>query len=154
MKDNFWHVRNDFLTSAPRNVVRGTSDDDKKNYARAELELSKEVALLDDALALFITSLQGSHRNLDDWKDNISVKVAVAMANSALNYLLLARHSVMFGYFPECRDLLRSCHERITRCYLFFADVNEVKKFLSGKKLSDKSEQLYVDKKGGGHSQS
>lgn len=147
MKDNFWHVRNDFLTSEPRNVVSGIFADDKKGYARAESELSKEVALLDDALALFVASLQGGYRNENEWQDNISVKAAVAMANSALNYLFLARHAILLGYFPECRDLLRSCHERITRCYLFFADKDEAQKFLSGKKLSERSEQLYVDKK-------
>lgn len=147
MKDNFWHVRNDFLTSDPRNVVRGIFDDDKRNYARAESELSKEVALLDDALALFVTSLQGGYRNESEWQDNVSVKAAVVMANAALNYLFLARHAVLLGYFPEARNLLRGCHERITRCYLFFADKNEAQKFLSGKKLSDKSEQLYIDKK-------
>jgi hypothetical protein len=66
MKDDFWHVRNDFLTSEPRNVIRGILDDDKKNYARAESELSKEVALLDDALTLFVTSLQGGYRNAQE----------------------------------------------------------------------------------------
>ncbi len=147
MKDNFWHVRNDFLTSDPRNVVSGIFDDDKRNYARGESELSKEVALLDDALALFVTSLQGGYRNKSEWQDNVSVKAAVAMANSALNYLFLARHAILLGYFPEARNLLRGCHERITRCYLFFVDENEAQKFLSGKSLSDKSEQSYVDKK-------
>ncbi len=147
MKDNFWHVRNDFLTSEPRDVVRGILDDDKRNYARAESELSKEVALLDDALTLFVTSLQGGYRNAEEWKDNVSVKAAVAMANSTLNYLFLARHAVLLGYFPEVRDLLRSCHERITRCYLFFVDKDEAQKFLSGERLAKYSEQAYVDKK-------
>lgn len=135
MKDNFWHVRNDFLTSEPRDVVSGILDDDKRNYARAESELSKEVALLDDALTLFVTSLQGGYRNAQEWKDNVSVKAATAMANSTLNYLFLARHAVLLGYFPEVRGLLRSCHERITRCYLFFVDKDEAQKFLSGKEI-------------------
>ena len=138
MKDDFWHVRNDFLTSEPRQVVRGIFDDDKKNYQKAELELNKEVALLDDALTLFVTSLQGGYHNVDNWKNSVSVKAAVAMANSALNYLFLARHAVMLGYFPECRDLLRSFHERITRCYLFFADRDEAERFFSGKKIEQK----------------
>jgi len=138
MKDDFWHVRNDFLTSEPRQVVRGIFDDDKKNYQKAELELSKEVALLDDALTLFVTSLRGGYHDVDKWRNNVSVKAAVAMANSALNYLFLARHAVMLGYFPECRDLLRSCHERITRCYLFFADKEEAERFFSGKQIEQK----------------
>ena len=147
MKDEFWHVRSDFLTSDPHQIVKDTFNDDKKNYARAELELSKDVSLLDDALALFITSLQGGYRKSKNWKDNDSVKAAVAMANSALNYLLLARHSILLGYFAEARNLLRGCHERITRCYLFYADVDEARKFLTGKKLCNGSEQSYVDHK-------
>lgn len=143
MKDNFWHVRSDFLTSEPRDVVRGIINDDKKNYSRAESELSKEVALLDEALTLLVASLQGGYRNAQEWKDNVSVKAATAMANSTLNYLLLARHAVLFGYSPEVRDLLRSCHERITRCYLFYADKDEAQKFLSGQEIPQRD----VDKK-------
>jgi hypothetical protein len=135
MKDDFWHMQHDFLSSAPRDVVRGILEDDKKNYKKAEAELNEELALLNDALTFFISSLQGGYRNLEQWKDNISVKAAVAMANSDLNYLLLARHAVVLGYFPECRDLLRSCHERITRCYLFFVDKDEAKRFFTGKKI-------------------
>jgi len=138
MKDDFWHMQHEFLSSAPRDVVRGILEDDKKNYKKAEAELNEELTLLNDALTLFITSLQGGYRNLEQWKDNISVKAAVTMANSDLNYLLLARHAVMLGYFPECRDLLRSCHERITRCYLFFVDKDEAKRFFTGKEIMQK----------------
>jgi len=143
MKDNFWHARSDFLTSEPRNVVRGILEDDKRNYARAESELSNEVASLDDALTLFVTSLQGGYRNAQEWKDNVSVKAATVMANSTLNYLFLARHAVLLGYFPEVRDLLRSCHERITRCYLFYADKDKAQNFLSGQEIPQRD----VDKK-------
>jgi hypothetical protein len=147
VKDNFWHMNSDFLSSPPRKVVQSILFADKKNYKKAESELSDEVTLLEDALTLYVTSLQGGYRNAPKWQDNISVKAAVAMANSALNYLFLARHAILLGYFPEARNLLRGCHERMTRCYLFFADKDEAQKFLSGKKLSEKSEQLYVDKK-------
>ena len=136
-------MNHDFLSSLPRNVVMGILDADKKNYKRAESELSEEVTLLDDALTLFVTSLQGGYRNAQEWKDNISVKAAVAMANSTLNYLFLARHAILLGYFPEVRDLLRSCHERITRCYLFFADKDKAQKFLSGQEIPQRD----VDKK-------
>ena len=71
------------------------------------------------------------------------MKAATAMANSTLNYLLLARHAVLFGYFPEVRDLLRGCHERITRCYLFYADKDKAQKFLSGQEIPQRD----VDKK-------
>jgi hypothetical protein len=116
----------------------GILGDDKKNYKRAESELSVEVSLLDDALTLYVTSLQGGYRSLDEWKDNVSVKAAVAMANSTLNYLLLARHAVLLGYFAEARNLLRGCHERMTRCYLFYADKNEAQRFFSGKQIDQK----------------
>ena len=145
MKDDLWHTRSDFLTSEAPDVVRGILCDDRRNYARAESELGRELALLDDALALFVTSLQGGYRNRSEWEENASVKAAAAMASSALNYLFLARHAVLLGYFAEARNILRGCHERMTRCYLFYADVNEAQKFLSGKKLTGRSEQSYVD---------
>ena len=143
MKDKLWHVRSDFLTSDPRKVVKGIFDEDTKNYERANVELSEEVILLDDALTLFVASLQGGYSNAEQWKENISVKASVAMANSTLNYLLLARYAVLFGYFPEVRDLLRSCHERITRSYLFFVDKDEAQKFLSGQEIPQRG----VDKR-------
>ncbi|MGD0781184.1 MAG: hypothetical protein ABR954_10480 [Dehalococcoidales bacterium] len=147
MKDKFWNVHRNFLSASPLDIVKSLFNDDKKNYSMAESKFSKEIALLDDALVLFISSLQGAYRSLDKWKDNTSTKASIAMANSTLNYILLARHAVLLGYFPECRNLLRSCHERITRSFLFYADINEAQKFLSGKQLSTKSEQSYVDNK-------
>ncbi len=135
MENDFWHVHSDFLTSDPSRLVKSLFDDDTKNYERAKTELSNDVILLGDAITLFVTSLQGGYQKQEEWKDNISVKASVAMANSTLNYLLLARHAVLFGYFPEGRDLLRSCHERITRSYLFFIDNSKAKEFLSGKEI-------------------
>jgi len=143
--DDLWNTKSGFFKSAPQEILKDIYDDDKKNYQKMEAELSKEVALLDDSLVLFITSLQGGYSNYDNWKDNVSLKAAVPMATSAFNYLLLARHAVSMGYFAETRDLLRSCHERMTRCYLFYADTSEAQKFLSGEQLRKCSEQEYVD---------
>lgn len=75
---------------------------------------------------------------LDDWKSRLNLRAAMAMAGSALNYILLARHSILLGYYPEARDLLRGCHERITRCYLFHVDNEATKRFFSGKQILQK----------------
>ena len=58
------------------------------------------------------------------------------MLASALNYILLARHGILLGYYPEAHDLLRSCYERISRCYLFFYSKRFANRFLAGKKIA------------------
>ncbi len=66
------------------------------------------------------------------------------MAEDTLNYILLARHSVLLGYVPEVEALIRSCYERTTRCYLFFANQKKAHAFLSGEQIS----QVCVDSEG------
>lgn len=143
MKDKIWHIRNDFLESKPRDILKGILNDDKANYAKAESELGEFIELLDDAMTLYLESLQGAYRHLDEWKSKASLQASVAMAVATLNYILLARHGILLGYYPEVRDLLRSCYERTTRCYLFFVDEKEAKRFLAGKQIR----QPEVDKK-------
>jgi len=80
-------------------------------------------------------ALQAAYRLMDKWKDNSSNRAAIAMLTSALNYILFARHGILLGYYPEVRDLLRSCYERISRCYLFFYSKKFANSFLAGKKI-------------------
>jgi hypothetical protein len=135
MESGFWHMKHDFLNTSPRDIVRGIIEDDKNNYARAKAEFSEEIKLLDDALALFVMSLQGGYRIQTAWENNISVKASVVMANAMLNQLFLARHAVMLGYFAECHDLLRSFHERVNCCAVFFNDEDEAKHFFDGAEI-------------------
>lgn len=87
--------------------------------------------MLDRAIALHIEALQGAHKILDDWKAKPNLKAAIAMAGSALNYILIARHGIQLGYYPEARDLLTGCHECITRCYLIHSDDEATARFFT-----------------------
>ncbi len=159
MESEIWHVTDDFsklpATDALKNILR----DDGKNYDRAKSELSEDIELLSKAIVLYIESLQAAHNVIDKWKDNNSNRAAIAMLVSALNYILLARHGIMLGYYPEVQDLLRSCYERITRSYLFFHSERFADRFLSGKQIKayevddelsrleedpDKREELFI----------
>lgn len=143
MKDQIWHWNGSFLNKNPKDILEKLLKDDKANYKKAESELSGTIELLDRAIILYIEALKGAYRKLDEWKFRLNLRAAMAMAGSALNYVLLARHSILLGYYPEARDLLRGCHERITRCYLFHADDEATNKFFSGEQIK----QSEVDNK-------
>ncbi len=128
-------MTDDFNKLPARDVLKNILRDDRKNYDRAESELSEDFEFLDDAIVLYIESLQAAYRLVDKWKDNDSNRAAMAMLISTLNYILLARHGILLGYYPEVRDLLRSCHERISRCPLFFSDGETARRFLAGKEI-------------------
>ncbi|MFC1949558.1 hypothetical protein ACFLW0_05245 [Chloroflexota bacterium] len=135
MENEIWHLNTDFNTLPARDGLQNILRDDRKNYDKAELELGEDIKLLDDALVLYIEALQAGYHQVDKWKDNDSNRAAVAMLISALNYILLARHGILLGYYPEARDLLRSCFERTLSCFLFFHDEKYARRFLSGKKI-------------------
>ncbi|MFC1904985.1 hypothetical protein ACFLXT_04415, partial [Chloroflexota bacterium] len=128
---------------SPKGALEQLIKEDEANYDRAKGELACTIDVLDRAIALYIEALQGAYKALDDWKAKPNFKAAMAMAGSALNYILLARHGILLGYYPEARDLLRGCHERITRCYLFYSDDEATAKFFAGEQIS----QVEVDGK-------
>lgn len=135
MKEKIWHLTDDFNKLPAREGLKNILRDDRKNYDRAESELGEDIELLNEAIALYIESLQAAYRLIDKWKGNDSNRAAIAMMVSTLNYILLARHGILMGYYPEVRDLLRSCFERISSCYLFFHDGEFARRFLSGEKI-------------------
>jgi len=136
MDDKIWHISSGFVKFKPQDVLKSILNDDKANNDKAQSELGKEIELLDTAIALYIELLQAAYRRIDEWKNVASFRAAIAMAGSALNYILLARHGILLGYYPEARDLLRGCYERITCCSVFFVDEKEARRFLSGEKIS------------------
>jgi len=138
MGNELWHLTDDFEKLPARDVLRNILRDDRRNYDRAELELGEDIKLLDDAVILYMESLQAAYRLVDEWKGNNSNRAAIAMLTSTLNYALLARHGILLGYYPEVRDLLRSCYERISRCYLFFYSNKFANSFLSGKEIKQR----------------
>lgn len=134
-EDTIWHIDNNLLKLSPQAALSRILGDDKANYDKAESELSKEIGLLDDGISLYVELVQAAYKRIDEWRTVPSLQAAIAMAVVALNYILVARHSILLGYYPETRGLLRSCHEAVTRCYLFFTDDREAQKFLSGEEI-------------------
>jgi len=135
MEEKIWHLTDDYNKLPARDVLKNILRDDKSSYEKAESELSADIELLDDAITLFIQALQAAYRLTDKWKDNDSNRAAIAMLVSTLNYILLARYSILLGYYPEARDLLRSCFERTLSCLLFFHDGEYSRRFLSCEKI-------------------
>ncbi len=135
MEERIWYLTDDFNKLPARDVLKNILRDDRQNYDRAESELGEDIKLLDDTIVLYIESLQAAYHFIDKWKDNNSNRAAIAMMISTLNYIFLARHGILTGYYPEVCDLLRSCYERISRCYLFFYSKKFANRFLSGKKI-------------------
>ncbi len=134
MANEIWHLTNDFLKLSAADVFKHILRDDKNNYNRSESELDV-IKLLDSAIILYVESLQAAYRLVDKWENNISNQAAMALLGATLNYILLARHGVLLGYYPEVRDLLRSCFERISSCCVFFHDENFARRFLSGEEI-------------------
>jgi len=146
MGNEIWHLTDDFEKLPARDVLKNILRDDRKNYDRAKSELGEDIKLLDDAIVLYMESLQAAYRLIDEWKGNNSNRAAIAMLTSTLNYILLARHGILLGYYPEVRDLLRSCYERISRCYLFFFDGETARRFLAGEQIWQKEVRKKLSK--------
>jgi len=159
MENEIWHLTDGFNKLPATDALNSILRDDRKNYDRAESELSEDIELLSKAIVLYIESIQAAYNIIDKWKDNDSNRAAIAMLVSNLNYILLARHGILLGYYPEAQDLLRSCYERISRCYLFFHSKKFANRFLSGKQIKasevdvelsklekdpDKREELFI----------
>jgi len=143
MGNEIWHLTDNSNKLPARDVLRNILRDDRKNYDRAESELGEDIKLLDDEMVLYIKSLRAAYRLIDEWKSNDCNRAAIAMIVSTLNYILLARHGILLGYYPEVRDLLRSCYERISRCHLFSLDDETARRFLVGEQIGQKE----VDRK-------
>ncbi len=135
MENEIWHLTDDLNKLPAKDVLNNLLRDDRRNYDKAESELSEDIELLNKAIVLYIESIQAAYNQIDKWGGNISNRAAIAMVVSILNYVLLARHGILLGYYPEVRDLIRSCFERTLSCYLFFHDGEYARRFLSGKKI-------------------
>ena len=141
MQEPIGNVGSDFIRLKSRDVLKQLLKRDEGNYGAARSKLNQHMRVLDDAVALFITRLQEAYRSADAWRANAPVQLSIAMAASTLNCVLLTRHGILLGYYPEVRDLFRGCFERVTRCVLFHMDGDEAHRFLAGVAI----QQSHVD---------
>jgi hypothetical protein len=122
------------MSRPAKELLSSLISDDKKNYEKAEQQFSEDLNLLDDGLVLYINSIQGIYSVREQWQNKSTFEAPIILFSSVLNILLLIRHAMLLGYFPEIPTLFRNCHERITRGYLFWLNESEADRFLSGKK--------------------
>jgi hypothetical protein len=66
MVNEAWYFNDDFNKLPAKDVLRGILRDDKKNYDKAEVELGEEIMLLDNAIILYIESLQAAYHLIDE----------------------------------------------------------------------------------------
>lgn len=129
-----WHLSGSLVSHLPKEILSSLISDDKKNYEKSEQEFKKDIGLLDDALVLYISAIQGAYSVKEQWQNQSTFEAPIILFSSVLNNLLLIRHAILLGYFPETSTLFRNCHERITRGYLFWLNESEATRFLSGKR--------------------
>jgi hypothetical protein len=116
---------------------------DKQNYENAEHDYQEDIALLDDALGLYVSILKGAYTVKDRWQRQAAYEAPIILLSSVLNTLVLLRYSILAGYYSEISALFKNCYEGTTRSFLFWIDETEAEKFLSGEILPQKE----VDKK-------
>lgn len=131
----FWNIRQDFLKASPEDVLNGVIGDDRNNYDTATEAHKDYLEIVDNLLVFYISVLQEFFRNLERWQNDDKIRSAVEMLSSAFNFLLLARHAVLLGYYPEVQGILRDAHERYTRVPVFLLTPNMAKQFLAGKEI-------------------
>lgn len=137
-KYKYWSGASEFINADAKRLLTDMLNYDNNNGKEISIKCHEALNLLDKAIALFISVLQKLYENKSRWESASNSRAAVAMANSALNYHLLARHTVILGYPSETEPLFRACFERMTRCAAFQLDKTLAEKFWAGKEIRQK----------------
>lgn len=131
----FWHVRSDFTSTKPPEVVRQFWEDDERNRQRSLSSFSPELKLVDEGLALYIGPLQGAFSQKDAWQEKQRLRASIAMLIHALDSFLARRHLVVHGYLSEARVFSRNIHEALSRALAFILDDGLTLRFYQGKEI-------------------
>ena len=135
VKHKYWSGASEFINADAKRLLTDIINYDDNNRKEISIKCQEALNLLDKAIAIFIAVLQKLYENKNIWENALNSRAAVAMANSALNYHLLARHTVMLGYAYETEPLFRACFERMTRCAVFQLDEKLANRFWSDKEI-------------------
>ena len=136
-QDNpYWNLNLNLLKGKPKDILQEILRSDEANREQAATEFAKILGKIDKGLLLFIEVIQQALRQHKDWEEDVKLHAAMSMATSLFNYLLLARHTILMGYFSEARSLYRDCFERRTRLMLFRYDEPSARRFLDGKTIN------------------
>jgi hypothetical protein len=149
---DIWHLHGSILSYPAKDVLSSLISDDKINYEKSEEIFGKYIELLDSALELYISIIQGAYSIKTEWQGKSTLEAPLILFSSILNNLFLIRHAILLGYFSETPTLFRNCYERITRGYLFWLNESEAMRFLSGKRrgqkeIDDKLSQIMKSEK-------
>ncbi|MHA2067512.1 MAG: hypothetical protein ACXABY_24355 [Candidatus Thorarchaeota archaeon] len=134
----YWTGADEFLKADARRLLPDMLAYDEQDQSDWSDNCKLAIGSLDKSIAQFIAVLQKLYRSRDKWEGTQNGKAAVAMANSTLNYHLLARHAVVLGYAAETEPLHRACFERMTRCAAFQLSTDLAERFWSGKQIQQK----------------
>ncbi len=132
----YWSGATEFTNADAKRLLTDMLNYDNDNREKISVECQEALNLLDKAIALFILVIQRLYENRSRWGSSSNSTAAVAMANSTLNYHLLARHTIVLGYPSETEPLFRACFERMTRCAAFQLDEEMADRFWSGKRIN------------------
>ena len=134
----YWSGATEFINADAKRLLPEMLSYDEENKYEWSHNIKLAMKSLDKSIAQFISVLQKFYQNKEKWEDAQNSRASVAMANSALNYHLLARHTVVLGYFSETEPIHRACFERMTRCAVFQLEEELAEKFWSGKQIRQK----------------
>ena len=141
IKQPFWRL-SDFLADSTNQLTAKIVEDDRRNAAQTEEEISEWLILYDQSLEFLFAAFEAAYRQTGRWVAQDHVRSAMVMLVSATNHLLLIRHAIAFGYYPETQSLLRAVHERSSLALLFISEPDWSRKFLAG----DRIDQVNVDR--------
>ena len=101
LEHKYWSGTSEFIDADSKQILTDILNYDNNNREQILGRCQEALNLLDKAIILFIFVIQKLYQNRTMWEGASNSRAAVAMANSALNYHLLARHTVILGYPTE-----------------------------------------------------
>ncbi len=138
IQHKYWSGATEFINADAKRLLPEMIRYDENNKSELNHNINLALSSHDKGLAQFITVLQKLYQNKKKWENTPNTRAAVAMANSALNYHLLARHTIVLGYPTETEPIHRACFERMTRCAVFQLEEDLAQKFWKGKQIRQK----------------
>ena len=133
---SFWHVRADFPTAIPSQIVEHFWVDDELNPQRSLSTYGDELALVDRGLSLYMEPIQAALLGRAQLVNNVRLGAAIAMLEHAFNTFLGWRHLLTHGYLAEARLFSRSVYEALSRSLAFVSDESLAKKFYDGRQIN------------------
>ena len=131
----FWNL-SIFLEGDPKKLVKETLDADRKNASLSEVAVKEWLDIYDRGLVFLFAALQSSYKFKEGWIGKDNLRSALAMIASATNHLILIRHAISMGYYPESQSLFRGVHERSSLALSFVVAPEIAVKFLKGDRIN------------------